>query len=83
MMCVGEQDRRLASHVLSVHKEGRAPAPTEGPERLSPDLLRAYIAAAKSYDPHFPRELTGAPWGLLPSYIQLGGPLQDPLRCEW
>ncbi|BDA48060.1 DNA replication licensing factor MCM7 [Coccomyxa sp. Obi] len=52
------QDRRLASHVLSVHKEGRAPAPAEGPERLSPELLRAYIAAAKTYDPHFPRELT-------------------------
>lgn len=54
------QDRRLASHVLSVHKEGRAPVNTEGPPPLSPDLLRAYVAAAKSHDPFFPEDLTGA-----------------------
>ena len=53
------QDRRLASHVLSVHKEGHAAAPTEGPAPLSPDLLRAYVAAAKSHDPFFPEDLTG------------------------
>jgi DNA replicative helicase MCM subunit Mcm2 (Cdc46/Mcm family) len=54
------QDRRLASHVLSVHKEGHAPAPADGPPPLTPELLRAYIAAAKQHDPHFPRDLTGA-----------------------
>ena len=53
------QDRRLASHVLSVHKEGHAPAATEGPPPLSPELLRAYVAAAKSHDPFFPEDLTG------------------------
>ena len=55
-----QQDRRLASHVLSVHKEGHAPAPADGPPPLSPELLRAYIAAAKQHEPHFPRDLTGA-----------------------
>lgn len=45
--------------MLSVHKMGCAPKPTDGPEPLAPELLRAYIAAAKTYDPHFPRELTG------------------------
>lgn len=55
------QDRRLATHVLSVHKEGRAPAPADGgPQPLAPEVLRAYIAAAKTYNPHFPLELTGA-----------------------
>ncbi|CAK0784982.1 hypothetical protein CVIRNUC_008187 [Coccomyxa viridis] len=53
-----DQDRRLASHVLSVHKEGHAPAATEGPPPLSPELLRAYVAAAKSHDPFFPEDLT-------------------------
>ena len=56
------QDRQLATHVLSVHKDGRAPPPAEGPPPLSPELLRAYIAAAKQHEPHFPRDrdLTGA-----------------------
>ena len=59
IIAVAVQDRRLASHVLSVHKEGHAAAPTEGPAPLSPDLLRAYVAAAKSHDPFFPEDLTG------------------------
>ena len=56
------QDRQLATHVLAVHKEGCAPPPAEGPAPLSPELLRAYIAAAKQHEPHFPRDrdLTGA-----------------------
>ena len=58
--CLVGQDRRLASHVLNVHKEGRAPATENGQELLSPELLRAYIATAKTYQPHCPRELTGA-----------------------
>jgi len=53
------QDRRLASHVLNVHKDGHAAAPTEGQAPLSPDLLRAYVAAAKEHDPFFPEDLTG------------------------
>ena len=30
-----------------------------GQPPLSPELLRAYVAAAKSHDPFFPEELTG------------------------
>lgn len=51
------QDLSLARHVLSVHREGRAPRP-EGPAPLSPELLRAYIAAAKQHDPYVPESLT-------------------------
>ena len=53
------QDRRLASLVLSVHKEGAAPAATGGAAPLSGELLSAYVAAAKSHDPFFPEDLTG------------------------
>lgn len=53
------QDRRLASHVLNVHKLGKAPAAENGQELLTPELLRAYIATAKTFQPYCPRELTG------------------------
>jgi DNA replicative helicase MCM subunit Mcm2 (Cdc46/Mcm family) len=56
---VAVQDRQLASHVLAVHQEGRAPEPVDGPAPLSPELLRAFIATAKTYQPHFPQDLTG------------------------
>ena len=60
-MCSRAQDRRLAAHVMAVHKDGRAP-PQEGAlEPLSADVLRAYIAHAKQHNPFFPEDLTGAP----------------------
>jgi hypothetical protein len=40
-----------------VHRDGRAPQ-QEGPPPLSPELLRAYIAAAKQHDPFVPESLT-------------------------
>ena len=54
------QDRALAAHVLSVHKEGRAPQRVGTPDALPPDVLRAYIAAAKQKEPVVPSDLTGA-----------------------
>lgn len=45
--------------MLAVHREGQAPAREDGQELLPPELLRAYIAAAKTFEPHFPEELTG------------------------
>ena len=53
------QDRQLANHVLLVHKEGRAPAAENGQQLLTPELLRGYIATAKTFQPHCPRELAG------------------------
>lgn len=55
--CGCAQDAALARHVLAVHREGRAPRP-EGPAPLSPELLRAYIAAAKQHEPFVPESLT-------------------------
>lgn len=54
------QDRALASHVLAVHKTGRAPRREGMSDALSPDILRAYIAEAKQHEPTVPAELTGA-----------------------
>lgn len=52
-------DLSLAQHVLTVHREGAAPAPPAGTQApLSPELLRAYIAAAKSHNPYVPAALT-------------------------
>ena len=50
------QDLSLAQHVLSVHREGRAPRP-EGAAPLPPEMLRAYIAAAKAHEPYVPDSL--------------------------
>lgn len=44
---------------MHVHKEGRPPAREDGQNILSPQLLRAYIAEAKSHDPSVPEHLTG------------------------
>lgn len=57
MFC--EQDRRLAEHVMRVHMDG-CPPPREGLDLFPPELLRAYVAHAKTYEPHVPFELTGA-----------------------
>ena len=57
MPCLPAQDAALARHVLAVHRDGRAPRP-EGPAPLSPELLRAYIAAAKQHEPYVPASLT-------------------------
>lgn len=61
------QDRALATHVLAVHKTGRAPRREGMSDALTPDILRAYIAEAKQREPTVPAELTG---GTLPySYL--------------
>lgn len=52
-----EQDNKLANHVMNVHKDGKAPATEDGLELLSPELLRAYVATAKTFTPHLPAEL--------------------------
>ena len=53
-----EADLSLAQHVLRVHKDGRAPERESGSTALSADMLRAYIAAAKQYDPYVPAALS-------------------------
>lgn len=53
------QDRALATHVLSVHKHGRAPRAEGLAGTLPPDQLRAYIAHAKQRNPFVPDSLTG------------------------
>ena len=57
--CRGAQDRQLASHVLAVHRDGRAPRPEGLSDTLTPDQLRAYIAEAKQHQPFIPEDLTG------------------------
>jgi hypothetical protein len=68
--CSGAQDRQLASHVLAVHRDGRAPRPEGLSDTLTPDQLRAYIAEAKQHQPFIPEDLTGAPccWFRLQAY---------------
>lgn len=51
-----EADLSLAHHVLTVHKDGRAPPPTAAAP-LSAEILRAYIAAAKRHEPVVPAGL--------------------------
>ncbi len=46
--------------MLTVHREGHAPEPEGGQELLTPELLRGYIAKAKTYEPHIPCDLTGS-----------------------
>lgn len=53
-----ESDLSLAQHVLAVHREGRAPLPSTSAPPLSPELLRAYISAAKKHNPYVPPTLT-------------------------
>ena len=53
-----EADLSLAQHVLTVHREGIAPRRDTGISPLSADMLRAYIAAAKQYNPYVPAALT-------------------------
>lgn len=52
-----ESDLSLAQHVLTVHREGRAPPPANAAP-LPPEMLRAYIAAAKQHEPYVPPTLT-------------------------
>lgn len=57
------QDHALAEHVVTVHRDGKAPEKNAyDQEILSSELLRGYIAAAKTYDPVVPESLTG--WNL-------------------
>ena len=53
-----ESDLSLAQHVLAVHRDGRAPLVSSGHDPLSADMLRAYIAAAKQYNPFVPSALS-------------------------
>uniref|UniRef100_A0A7S3QKH7 DNA replication licensing factor MCM7 n=1 Tax=Dunaliella tertiolecta TaxID=3047 RepID=A0A7S3QKH7_DUNTE len=56
-----EGDRMLAEHVLTVHRTGAAPVHSslgEGNTALSPELMRAIVAQAKTYEPSVPPELT-------------------------
>lgn len=52
------KDRDLSEHVLHVHRYGIAPHPSEGPH-LTSTQLRAYVAAAKTFQPIIPKELIG------------------------
>ena len=51
-------DRGLSEHVLHVHRFGFAPHPQEG-HHLTAAQLRAYVAAAKTFQPIVPRHLIG------------------------
>eukprot|EP00897_Mesotaenium_endlicherianum_P004516 jgi/Mesen1/4092/ME000214S03275 len=51
-----ESDVALARHVLHVHQHSAPPALQFEP--LTPSLLRSYVAAARSYTPFVPRDLT-------------------------
>jgi DNA replication licensing factor MCM7 len=53
-----EADLSLAQHVLTVHRDGRAPLRDTGLNPVSSDLLRAYIAAAKQFSPYVPSSLS-------------------------
>jgi DNA replication licensing factor MCM7 len=52
-----EADLALAQHVLSVHRHGVAPKVASARPPLPPELLRAYIAAAKAHSPTVPAAL--------------------------
>ena len=50
------KDHDLAEHVLHVHRYGTAPQPDDGPN-LTSSQLRAYVAAAKTFQPIIPKDL--------------------------
>lgn len=57
---MGAQDKKLAEHVVGVHQRGGPPLQNENnQDNLPPELLRAYIAKAKTYEPVIPENLTG------------------------
>lgn len=63
-------DKQLAAHILSVHRLGSAPALPEGQlPHIPPNLLRAYIAQAKTYEPSVPEQLTGT-WFIQHNYAR-------------
>lgn len=49
-------DKKLAFHVASVHKHLTAPKELEE-LGIEPDLMRAFITHAQSFDPVIPAEL--------------------------
>jgi len=55
-MAGSESDVALAQHVLHVHKEGKPPG--LGFEPIAVVQLRAYIAHARTFNPHVPVELS-------------------------
>lgn len=77
-----EGDRRLAEHILSVHMNGKA-AVAEGPEPLSPDVLRVYIAQAKQYEPSVPAELTDYIAAIYSEMRQLEKQQMEVRTCCW
>ena len=54
---VEANDLKLAQHVTHVHMHSEHPKPEGGAEALSPALLRAYIAHARSFEPYVPKYL--------------------------
>ncbi|KAK9798943.1 hypothetical protein WJX73_006235 [Symbiochloris irregularis] len=55
-----DQDLALAKHVVNVHRNGRAPTRDQADnEVLTSELLRGYIAKAKTYNPVISQALTG------------------------
>ena len=53
-----DADLSLARHVAHVHQHGAPPALDFTP--VSTEVLRAYVAMARTVEPHVPRELGGA-----------------------
>lgn len=54
-----DTDKKLAEHVVGVHQRGGPPLQNENnQDNLPPELLRAYIAKAKTYEPVIPENLT-------------------------
>merc|ERR1711916_197352 len=51
-----DQDRSLSMHVLHVHKYLKNLDPEFEP--LQPEVVKQYIAVARSYEPAVPRELS-------------------------
>ncbi|GBG59606.1 hypothetical protein CBR_g49870 [Chara braunii] len=51
-----DQDQAMARHILHVHQHCEAPALQFQP--IEPNILRAYLAEARRFNPYIPRELT-------------------------
>lgn len=60
-----EHDKMLAEHVAYVHRHS---APPQAAEALSVDLIRCFVAEARTYKPTFPKEVAEFLTG---SYVQM------------
>lgn len=63
-----DADLALARHVAHVHQHGAPPALDFTP--VPADVLRAYVAMARTHEPHVPRELTDY---IVSAYVRLRG----------